>query len=180
MSSQGPYSLPDLPGAEAGCQRGNGAKQAIREMSGYSRRIGRFLAGEIKSQSRFIAAEQFDLASQKLDTLAEALREASGKLREKHNYSLADITETGSERIMLLANFFRGRDPERIWGRFKAFVRDRPAVSFGAAVFAGFFLGQLLSSSDESGSAAREIVPRKESSIEYRPEIGEEGYYERH
>jgi len=96
---------------------GNGGRQVLKEVAEYSRKVVRLLSGEIKSQSRSIASEQFKLASSNLDTLAEALREAAGKLREKHSYSLAEISETGSENIMNVANFLRDGDPDRIVGK---------------------------------------------------------------
>ena len=126
------------------------------------------------------AAEQFNLTSHKLGTLAEALREAAGKLREKQSYSLADIAETGSEKIMDLSNFFGGRDQERIFGHMEEFARNRPGFFFGAAMVAGFLLGQLFSSPEEREGAVQTIHSRRESSIEYRPGKDEEGYNERH
>ncbi|SPF34958.1 hypothetical protein SBDP1_130041 [Syntrophobacter sp. SbD1] len=117
MSTNGSHSLQDLADAQPGSQLGNGGRQVLKEVAEYSRKVVRLLSGEIKSQSRSIASEQFKLASSNLDTLAEALREAAGKLREKHSYSLAEISETGSENIMNVANFLRDGDPDRIVGK---------------------------------------------------------------
>lgn len=135
------------------------------KLAEYFKKATRFISAEIKSESRSIAARQLNLTSRKLDTFAEALREAAGKLREKHSYSLADIMEICSESMMRLSNNVRVTRPGTIVGEIEDFARNKPGVFLGAAFVAGIFLGQLFSSPGEQDETVLEIQSRKESSI---------------
>ena len=125
---------------------------------------------EIKSGSRSIAVERLALTSRQLDALAEALREAAGKLREKQSYSLAGIIEMGSESAMRVSNKLRESSPETITGAVEDFARRRPGVFLGAAVVTGILLGQLFSSSGEQQGTVQEFHPRKETSLQQTKE----------
>ena len=152
----------------------------MNELLEFSKKAALSLFQDIKSGSRSIAAEQLNQASKKLDTLAEALKEAVEKLRESQINSLADMTEAGSESVTRLADNLRASSPERIISEVEDFARDRPGVFLGIAVVAGLLLGQLFSSPGGGDDITNEFQSRKESSIEYRPGKDEEEYYERH
>ncbi len=179
-SSEDTHSFQDLPAADDRALLGESAKQVMKEIIEYSRKVTEFLSNEIKSESRSIAVERLQHASRKLDTFAEALREAAGKLREKQSYSLADVFENCSESVMRLSNKLRESNPDRIIGEMEDFACRQPGIFLGAAVVAGILLGQLFSPSGRREGNLQEIHPRKESSIEYKPGKDEEGYYERH
>lgn len=148
----------------------------------YPRKVTRLLLQEIRTELRSIAIGRLAIASTRLDTFAEALREATGKLREKQSYSLANIIENSSESAMRLSNKLRASTPETIAAEVEDFARRQPGVFLGAAMVTGILLGQLFSPSGEQPQqgTAQEFHPRRETSIEYMPEKDEEGYYERH
>jgi len=180
MSLEDRYSSRDLPAADPGSPLSGDAKQVIKGVMEYSRKVTEFLSDEIKSDSRSIAAGQLKQASRKLDTLAEALREAEGKLREKQSNSLAGIFEICSESVMRLSDNLRASNPDTIIGEVEDFARHQPGIFLGAAVVAGLLVGQLILSPGERAENLQEVHPRKESSIKYNPGTDEEAYYERH
>ncbi len=180
MNSEGSSLFEDLPDSGSPSQSLNSARRLVRELAEYSRKVTQSISREIKSKSRSIAAGQLSQTSRKLDTLAEALREAADKLREDHSYSLATIMEAGSENVMRLGNNLRGTSPEMIIGEVEDFARNQPMIFFGSAVVAGILLRQLFASPGEGDGAVQEVHPKKESSIEYKPGHDEGEYYAPH
>lgn len=178
MNLEDPGSFRDFR-TEPAVRSADGDRRIMKGVADYSRRVGWLLLQEIKSESRSIAIGQLNVATRKLDNFSEALREAAGKLREKHSYTLADVMETGSEGMMRVSDSLRGSSPEKIIDEVKDFARRRPGIFLGAVVAAGIVLGQLFASPREREGRVQEVGARRESSIEYRPGRDEEEYYER-
>jgi hypothetical protein len=173
MNSEDHYSSSVSTYVEPGSK--SRARQIIKGLTEYSRKISQSISKEIKSESHSIAVAQLDLTSRKLDVLAEGLREAAGKLREKHGYSLANVMEMGSESVMRLSNSLRVTTPEEILKEVEGFARNRPVIFLGSTVVAGILLGQLFSSAGEGAADSS-----GEAAIEYKPGDNEEEYYGPH
>ena len=158
-SSEDPYSFQDLPAADPGSLLGQSAKQVMKEVIEYSRKVTEFLSNEIKSESRFIAVEQLQQASRKLDTFAEALREAAGKLREKQSYSLADVFENCSESVMRLSNNLRASNPDRIIGEMEDFARINREYSWALLWLQESFSGSYSRLPEGARATFRKFIP---------------------
>jgi hypothetical protein len=169
-------SLENLPG---GPQVENGAARIVKELLEYSREAVSVVFREIKSESRSIASERLNLASAKLDTLAEVLGESAAKLRTEQSDSLADIFEVASNSIGRLSKNVRETNPEKIADEAAEFARRQPAIFLSSAVVAGILLGQIFSSPDGRQSD-REFLPGRESSFESMPEDDKEEHLARH
>ncbi len=154
-------------------------KQIIQGISEYSRNATRRLSRELKFQAQSILLEQRDRTARNLSALAEALKDAGNKLRENRSRSVANMTETGAEKVEQFSNYLRESDPDRMVRQVEDFARRQPVVFVSTLFVAGLLLGQLLSSG-ESAEKPRILKPKRGSSLEYKPAEDEEGYYERH
>jgi len=179
MNSENPDSFQNFSVAESALNSADGARLILKEVLDYSMKVFRSLSKEIKAESSSMILEQLGRATERLDNLAEALRGAAGKLREKNSFVLAKSLEIGSQKVMRLSNNFRTSDSERVLSELQDFARQQPGIFLGASVLTGFFIAQLVFSFGKQKSDA-EGFGSKGAVIGYSPMEEERNFYERH
>ena len=155
-----------------------GSEYPEQGLEGYVREVMKSFSREIKSESRDFALERFNSLSVKLNDLAQVLREAGERLREKESPSLANLVEAGSESLTHLSKDIRENYSEKIIGGIENFARNRPVIFLGAALTAGVLIWQL-SSASQKKPVSRQSDGEDASSAEPAAGRGEE-YHERH
>jgi hypothetical protein len=100
-----------------------------------------------KEQVKTMAERRKERTSERLGSVAKALRDAGRQLRGQDQRTAAVVTEKIADRIERLSGKFRSKDVEEIAGDVERAVRQRPALAFGVALVAGFFLVRMLRNS---------------------------------
>jgi hypothetical protein len=160
----------ETPGAGAIPRSGDESSWVEREgFDEYFKKVTQTLSSEIKSESRSFAVEQLHFLSNKLNDLAQVLRETAARLREKRSNLLADLAETGSEGMERISGDIRDEYTERIVARVESFARNRPGIFMTAAFAAGIVIWQLSSPEKRKtmiGESDREHLPMVEDAAQ--------------
>lgn len=134
---------------------------------------------QLRSHAKSMLSDQKSRIVSQLESMALALKQSVGKMREQHNESAARITEIGADGIERFSNRLRRTDPSSIARDLEDFARRRPVVLAGAALAAGFLIGQILSDLKEGTSAKSGAAGSKTtSSLDWHPEGSGDRYYE--
>jgi len=97
-----------------------------------------------RKRGQGLLERQKEAAGNELGSVAEALREAARKLEEKHDDSMGRLVEKGAGYVDRLSRNLRDHDVNDLLGQARRSFRERPALSLGLAMAAGFALGRVL------------------------------------
>lgn len=128
------------------------------------------VADQAKEQARSQAAQQKERATEGLGSVAQALRQTSGSLREQEQSTVARYVEDAAGQVERLAGYLRERSPEELLHETEQFARREPAFFLGGAFALGLMGARFLKSSGSSASGRRRYRSRES---QYYPSEGQ-------
>jgi len=121
------------------------ATELAEQAQDKAQELQRQAGGQLRSQ----IAVRSTQAGEQVRSVGQALRQASGSLREQEQDGPARITDQAAERLDSVGSYLLNSDPDRILSDAEDFARRNPwAVAAGAAVL-GFVASRFLKASSE-------------------------------
>lgn len=105
-----------------------------------------------KNQAYVAAEEQKDRTTDRLNSVAGALRQTSQEFRSREDQTFAQYTEMAADQVDQFASYLDKHDMGQLIDGVHDFARRQPEIFIAGALTAGFFLGRFLKSSQSSGS----------------------------
>lgn len=121
----------------------------IKETARQLKDDGRGIAQDLRNDAEDYAETQKDHAAARVGTIAEMLRDTSGKLRNKEETTVAGLTETAAEQLDRVSRALREKNVRTMFAEASDLARGHPAIFLGGAVALGFVAGRFLRASSE-------------------------------
>jgi ElaB/YqjD/DUF883 family membrane-anchored ribosome-binding protein len=116
-------------------------------------------AGDLRQQAAGKVEEQIDQRSTEVGTqarsVASALRDTTGRLREQGSSGAATVAEQASDRIEQLGDYLERMDGQSIMRDIQSFARRRPWALAGIGVVTGLLGARFAKASGSSGSGGQ-------------------------
>ncbi len=123
-----------------------GAKEQVQESAGQA-------ADQVKQFASTQVGTQKDRVTQSLGGVTEALRQASGQLREgEQGAFFAQYADTAADRVQKFADHLNERDISELLMDVEGYARRQPALFLGGAFVLGIFAARYLKSSSQRAS----------------------------
>lgn len=113
----------------------------------------RGVVNRVKETATAQLSNQKDRATAGLGSIASAVRESSGPLRDKKQDIIAEYVEKAADQLEQFSTRLRERDVKDLVSDAQQFARRRPALFIGAAFVAGATAARFLKSSADNGEA---------------------------
>lgn len=110
---------------------------------------GRGVAHDLREHAEDYAEAQKDHVAQRVGTIAETLRDTSGKLRKQDESAAAGLTDTAADQLDRVSRALREKDVGTMFSEASDLARSHPAIFLGGAVALGFIAGRFLRASGE-------------------------------
>jgi hypothetical protein len=116
------------------------------------------LATEATRKTKGYLNQQVSASADLAGHVAEAVKCAADNLDDKAP-QMADFVRDAADRVETFSHDLRGQSVEQLMGKASDFTRKQPALVFGLASLAGFFLFRVLKSkpSDEMGGSHHRV-----------------------
>lgn len=126
--------------------------ESARETVDELRRATRDAAHEAKEAGKEAmvhrSQRQKNRAEATLDSVAQALHEASETLRRDEREQLGRYTEQAAERVERLGDYLENRELDALFRDVQSMARRRPELFIGGCYFTGLLVGRFLRSSE--------------------------------
>jgi hypothetical protein len=122
------------------------------------------IVGTVRERATAQLNTQKDRATDGLGTIAQAVRQTTGKLREDQQDMVAQYVEKAADQIERLSNNLREKDVSELLADAQRLARRQPALFIGGSFAAGLLAARFLKSSNEARTNAEYIA---EPSVEY-------------
>lgn len=103
-----------------------------------------------KRRGRGLLDRQKTAAGDELHSVADVMRDASRRLEERQEESLAGYATKAADGIDRLSAALREREPAELLSEAERMFRSRPVLGMAATACAGYFLGRLLKAGSKS------------------------------
>ena len=110
---------------------------------------GRGIAHDMREHAEDYAEAQKDHVAHRVGTIAETLRDTSGKLRKQDEAAAAGLTDTAADQLDRVSRALREKDVGTMFAEASDLARSHPAIFLGGAVALGFLAGRFLRASGE-------------------------------
>jgi len=111
------------------------------------------LKEQVTEQATTRLEDQKTVASDGINTVANAFRQASDQLREQDQAGIARYLDQASAQVENFANYLGRRDVREIARDAEGFARREPALFLGGALALGLFAARFLKSSGQTTQA---------------------------
>lgn len=135
----------------SGNQKGKSSRSRTSEVSEQIQDGAGRLADNAKTRLANRAEEQKAHASDQLEDIGGALREASDTLQESDKDSMATLTDGAGRQIERLSHYLRETSVNEMLSEAKGFARRQPGMFLGGAAVLGLFGSRFFRSSDPNG-----------------------------
>lgn len=141
MISNQPQS--DRPGES----HGKGQVPDMSETGGRLKQHMKDVAADAREKGKSMIDRQKEQVSQTLRHVSEALHKASEKLTEENDPTVANVTETLSERVERFAEYVDGMELSEVVDRVESFARRQPHLFLGGMFLLGLAAARFLKAS---------------------------------
>lgn len=162
----GKYEAGSTPGA----MRGNGgdigeqAKSVMGDVGRKAYEAGEGFVTDARERAKSIFSEQKDRAADELNTLADAFRQTSEKLRDQDHEIYAHYAEILADQVERASGYVKQREVGEIIEEVGNLVRRESFLFFGSVFVAGFLVARLLKTRGEGSE--RSFIEEK---TDYEP-----------
>lgn len=154
------------PGASGGAQAGGNrsgstgeeARQQAREMADRVEQRAREKGEELRGRMEEKGEEQKARAAGTAEALADAMRAAGSRLRDRHEERLGEFTDEFADQVDRFSGYLRDNDMRGLMHNLEDMARRNPTAFLGSTLAAGLIAGRFLRSSgrdaEQDGQAA--------------------------
>ena len=126
-----------------------GAKQKADELKEQTKQAAADAAADAKQQARSFAEERKDEAADRVDGVANALRNAAGSLDDQDQTAMAGYARQAASGLEQVSNAISNRSLDDLVETVEDFARRQPVAFLGGAALAGFVMARFAKSSAE-------------------------------
>lgn len=126
--------------------------ERAREKADELRRQAEQQAHGMRERALSAVDQQKDVAAQRIEGVAHALRSVSDQLRERGQPTIAEYSRHLAEGLESMAGSLSRRNIDDLVGGIENFARQRPIAFVGGAMVAGFAIARFMKSSSERRS----------------------------
>ena len=146
------------------------AKAKAGEMTDAAKEQAKDAAREVRDQAVHVAEEQKTRATDRLHSVAGALRESSQQFDQRQEDMVAEYVNTAAQQVEQFADYLEHNDVRDVLRGAQDLARRQPELVIVGSLAAGFLLGRFLKS---SGTRSRSRMP---SANYRRTQAGGMGY----
>lgn len=121
----------------------------IKKTASQLKEDGRGIAHDLRDHAEDYAEAQKDHVADRVGSIADTLRETSGKLRKQEESAVAGLTDGAADQLDRVSRALREKDIGTMFGEASDLARSHPAIFLGGAVALGFIAGRFLRASGE-------------------------------
>jgi hypothetical protein len=111
------------------------------------------IVGKVRERATAQLSTQKDRATDGLGTIAQAVRQTTGQLRENQQDMVAQYVEKAADQIERLSNTLREKDVNELLQDAQRLARRQPALFIGGSFAVGLLAARFLKSSSDARSA---------------------------
>lgn len=126
------------------------AKETIIDVTNEAKNEATSALKGVKNQAYVAAEEQKDRTTDRLSSVAGALRQTSQEFRSREDQTFAQYTEMAADQVDQFASYLDTNDMGQLIDGVHDFARRQPEIFIAGALTAGFFLGRFLKSSQSN------------------------------
>lgn len=130
------------------------------------------IVGKVRERATAQLNTQKDRATDGLGSIAQAVRQTTGKLREERQDTIAQYVDKAAEQIERLSNTLREKDVAELLEDAQRFARRQPALFIGGSFAAGLIAARFLKSSNDSRSS-NDYRAQRTSEYAVRPDLND-------
>ena len=130
------------------------------------------IASRVRESANNQLTRQKDRATDSLGSVAQAVRQSTGQLREQRHDTIAQYVEQAANQLDRLSTRLREKNVNELLNDAQRFARQRPAVFIGSAFALGLIGARFLKSSadrDLNRDQSRFISPNRPLNTGYAP-----------
>lgn len=142
-----------VPESEAKMDVGKGKTEEAKEKAAQK---GHEMKEEASKRARAKFEEGKQYGEKNLESTAQALRDAAGKLKEDDQETMARYTEWAAGQVDSVAGYFRDRSVDDVLRDVRYMARRNPGMVLGGALMAGFLTARFLKASEPMRSETSE------------------------
>jgi hypothetical protein len=117
------------------------------------------IVAQVKERATAQLRTQKDRATDGLGSIAQAVRQTTGKLREDQQDIVAQYVEKAADQIERLSNGLRDKDVNELLEDAQRFARRQPALFIGGSFAVGLIAARFLKSSSDARTANEYRAP---------------------
>jgi F0F1-type ATP synthase membrane subunit b/b' len=125
------------------------AVAGVRGKAAEMRQQAEGMVEDARRQAQELAGEQKNLAAERVNGFASALRHASSDLDEQGQSMVSGFVRQAADGLESFSGAMQRNDVDDLVGSIEDFARRQPAVFIGSAVLAGFGIARFMKSSSE-------------------------------
>lgn len=148
------------------------AKEKAQEVTDEVKRQASGALDDAKEQARGTVREQKDQTTERLHSVAGALRESGRQLHDRDEDMAGDFVDMAASRVDQFAGYLERRDMDDLWNGVRSFAQRQPELFVVGSLAAGFFLGRFLKSTQENDYGRYDRYESRDS----RPTRASQGY----
>lgn len=126
-------------------------ESSIESIEGSPTRGG--IVAQVKERATAQLSTQKDRATDGLGSIAQAVRQTTGKLREDQQDMVAQYVEKAADQIERLSNSLREKDVNELLQDAQRVARQQPALFIGGSFAVGLLAARFLKSSSDARTA---------------------------
>jgi hypothetical protein len=143
------------------------AKQAAHKVSQRVKEGAHEAADEVRRQTVSAVHQQQDVAADKLDSLAQAIRDSGDRLSEENGAAFAGLFERAADSIERFSDNLREQELRDMFENVQNWARRNPTLFLAGSFVAGLLIARLMKG---AGSAVAEDMSEDQSDEPaYRP-----------
>jgi hypothetical protein len=119
----------------------------------------RGIVAQVRERATSQLSTQKDRATDGLGSIAQAVRQTTGKLREEQQDTMAQYVEKAADQIERLSNSLRDKDVNELLQDAQRFARQQPALFIGGSFAVGLLAARFLKSSSDARTANEYRAP---------------------
>jgi hypothetical protein len=136
------------------------AKQQAQEVVQQTKEKAGEVISQVREQAKSNIVSQKDQAAGSLASVAQALRQTSGQLRDQQQGPAVGLVEAAASSVESLSGYLRDRDLDDIVREVEGFGRRQPVLFLGVSFALGFMAARFLkSSTPPSGEGSSRYLP---------------------
>lgn len=124
-------------------------KEQVKDLAQEAKEGTADLAQQAKSQVNDLVAQGRDQTSQRLESLATALRDVAEKLEKEDTAGFGGLARRAGERAQSAARYLKEKDLGDLVHDAEGFARRHPDLFLGGSLIAGVLVARFLKSSAE-------------------------------
>lgn len=138
--------------------------------------------GRVRDRAGERLSAQKDRASDGMQTMVQAVRDVTHRLRDDRHETMAEYVDRAAEQLERLSSQLRNKDVGELFRDAQNFARRRPAVFVGSAFAVGLLGARFLKSSPPdrpSGRPSWQRTPADRDLPAVTPDLARSGSYSR-